>query len=216
MENNIKLNKENNVICTLGSCFALEIRRELEERKFRTSPVLGDWEERNEQLVWYNPFSILYEFERAFGLRKTNYEDCWQARRWQQWSGWQEPSRRQVFAKTFEELKTISEGLDTQIIDGIQNADTYIITLGLSEVFKIKTSGNVVCTHPAYENTRSEGIKLVEFWNLTKEDSYQCLEKICSLVKKNKPDANIIFTVSPIPLQRTFTKETADNPKVII
>ena len=100
--------------------------------------------------------------------------------------------------------------MDRNIIDGINSSDTFIITLGLSEVFKIKKSGNVVCTHPAYENTRSDGLRLVEFWNLTKEDNLKNLQKICSLVQENNPDANIIFTVSPVPLQRTFTEDPTD------
>jgi len=210
MMKTFKLDKNKDTICTLGSCFALEIRRELEDRNFKTSPVLGEWEERNEQLVWYNTFSILYEFERAFAGRKTNYDDLWKARRWNRWSGYQEPSRREVFHETLEGLIELSEKLDKEIIDGMRNANVYVCTLGLSEVFKHKKSGDVVCTHPAYNRTRGEGLRLVEFWNLTKEDNLKNLQRICTLVKENNPNAKVLFTVSPIPLQRTFTKTETD------
>ena len=57
-----KLNKKN-TICTLGSCFAVEIRTALTERGFDMRPALEPDKGASDQLIWYNTFSILYEFE---------------------------------------------------------------------------------------------------------------------------------------------------------
>jgi hypothetical protein len=198
----MKLNKQNDVICTLGSCFALEIRKELENRGYKTLPS-GD---SNRELVWYNTFSILYEFKRAFTDFSTDYNDCWKISD----GRWQEPSRRLVFSSDINSLKNKSEQLDKEIVEGIQNANVYIITLGMCEVFKHKNSGRIICSHPQYGLTsgkRSGGLRLVDFHNSTKEESYENLKTIYNLVTENNPNSSIIFTVSPVPLLKTFTKK---------
>ena len=199
----MKLNKTNDTICTLGSCFALEIRKELEKRGYKTLPS-GD---SNRELVWYNTFSILYEFERAFTDFKTNYDDCWQISD----GRWQEPSRRLVFSSDLDSLKDKSEKLDSEITEGIEKANVYIVTLGMCEMFKHKKSGRIICTHPQYglsAGKRSKGLKMVDFHNSSKEESIENLKKIYDLIMHHNSSASIIFTVSPVPLLKTFTKKS--------
>jgi len=193
--------KTDSTICTLGSCFALEIRKELESRGFNTCPK----GESNRQLVWYNTYSIAYEFKRAFDGLKTNYADCWRLSD----GRWQEPSRRLVFAKDMPSLKRASEALDLEIINGIRSANIYILTLGLSEVWEHKNSKRTLCAHPKYglRNVTSNGLQNVTFNNSTRADNLRNLTLICKLIQRHNPDASIIFTVSPVPLNKTFTEK---------
>jgi hypothetical protein len=200
-EVDMMFDKVDSTICTLGSCFALEIRRELESRGFNTCPK----GEANRQLVWYNTYSIAYEFKRTFDGLKTNYDDCWRLSD----GRYQEPSRRLVFAEDMSSLKCASEMLDSEIINGIRSANIYILTLGLSEVWMHKNSKRALCAHPKYglRNVTSDGLQNVTFHNSTKEDNLRNLTLICKLIQRHNPNASIIFTVSPVPLNKTFTEK---------
>ena len=192
--------KRGGIICALGSCFAIEIRTLL-SKDYDVRPREG----RSYGLVWYNTYSIRYEFDRVYNGFKTNFDDCWENKSSR--PGWQEPSRRIVVAPTMAELRKMSAALDREISYAIKPADIFVITLGMSETWRLKSSGLVACAHPQYGHRgRSGGVRACEFHNASTADNYKNLSHICKLIAEHKPGVQVVFTVSPVPLNKTFTK----------
>ncbi|SEK46624.1 GSCFA family protein [Xaviernesmea oryzae] len=80
-------------------------------------------------------------------------------------------------------------------------ADLFIITLGLSELWYDEPTGEVfwrAVPADAYDPQRHK------FRTATHSETLHNLEKIYSLIKTHRPNAHILFSVSPIPLTATF------------
>lgn len=79
--------------------------------------------------------------------------------------------------------------------------DVFIITLGLSEVWFDEPTGEVFWRAvPArkYDPLRHK------FRMISQAESRENLEAIYQLIRRHRPEARIVFTVSPIPLTATF------------
>ena len=205
----IKLLDTSKSVFTIGSCFAIEVRRELKARGFDVRPRFDELFKK--RFVWYNSYSLLYEFEIAFGQREINWDSAWEIsdRQDKNWS-WQHPLRRLVVCATEEKLRSYSDKIDAEIKESVAASKVFVVTLGLTEVFVHKTTGTVVCAHPKYGLHKigfhyTKGTDLVEFYDSTMKDNARNLRGICQLLKDNIPDAHVIFTVSPVPLAATFT-----------
>jgi GSCFA family len=80
-------------------------------------------------------------------------------------------------------------------------ADLFIITLGLSELWYDEPTGEVfwrAVPKNAYDPERHK------FRTATHAETLANLHHIYALVRKHRPQARILFTVSPIPLTATF------------
>jgi hypothetical protein len=85
-------------------------------------------------------------------------------------------------------------------------ADLFIITLGLSEVWYDAQSNEVfwrAVPHDKYDPSRHK------FRIATMAETYANIAKIHALIRKNRPEARILFTISPIPLGATFRPVSA-------
>ncbi|PWR21281.1 hypothetical protein DKG74_14735 [Zavarzinia aquatilis] len=80
-------------------------------------------------------------------------------------------------------------------------ADLFIITLGLSEVWYDEPTGEVFWRAVPFDKFDPSRHK---FRVATHEESLTNLRAIYSLIRKHKPDTPVVFTVSPIPLAATF------------
>lgn len=185
----MKFNKSEKVF-TIGSCFAREIRYYLTSKGFEVYP-----EGEASSLVFYNTYSINYEFfppaNREIDVIQNSDRQ------------WQEPTRRMVLAPTKADVIIKSRLLTKQMNEYISKSKVFIITLGMTECFK---SDNLVWSvHPQYglkKGIRSGGLKMVEFFNSTVKENYVNLLRVVEILKGKK----LIFTVSPVPLTRTFRK----------
>ena len=208
-------------IFTIGSCFAAEIRAALNEAGFQVGPdysqvsldtqkqhIEFEFDDRP-QMNYYNTFSIRQEFERCCGVWTCDKNDFWKNRD-RIWTDngvvFQDPYRREIYAKSPEDLFNITTQLDKIITDAFQSAKLFVVTLGLVEVWRKKNNGLVACKHPGYgKGGRGGGASETEFHYSTYLENLENLRTIAGLVAKNRPDAHVVFTVSPIPLARTFT-----------
>lgn len=92
---------------------------------------------------------------------------------------------------------------DTERI--LRSTDIFIITLGLSEIWCDKLTGGVFWRGvPArlFDPERHE-FRVASF-----EENKRNIRLIHDLIRKHRPDAKIIFTVSPIPLVATFRPQS--------
>lgn len=77
----------------------------------------------------------------------------------------------------------------------------FIITFGLSEIWYDETTGEVFWRAVPTENFDATRHK---FRVATQAENLRTMQAIYSLIRKHRPDAPIVFTLSPVPLTATF------------
>ncbi len=170
-------------ITAFGSCFAANISNWLSKRNFRV--LNKDEAAKNAYVVtcgegMVNSFVIRQQFEWAWE-NKTFEGSLWHGYDAQDYgydAGIQAETKR-IFDAT----------------------DVFILTFGLSEVWYDEPTGNVfwrTIPKDAYDPARHK------FRVSTVEENKENLRAIYSLIRKYRPDAKIIYTLSPIPLIATF------------
>ncbi|MHA1233214.1 MAG: GSCFA domain-containing protein, partial [Candidatus Helarchaeota archaeon] len=178
---------------------AIEIAEYLNKNGYNVfNPELVASAEYN--LIWYNTYSILYEFERAAGLFKQDVNDCWFTKK----KEYQDPYRRCVFSKSKKGLFKIVNDLDNKICKYIKNSNILIITLGLVEVW-VKPDGKIMCADPGYPKGRGGGLD-AKFKFSNYDDNLKNMRSIMLILKEVNKKCKVILTTSPVPLGRTFMK----------
>jgi hypothetical protein len=168
-------------IVAFGSCFAANISNYLHDRGYN---VLTKRENRayvtqmGDGIV--NTFAILQQFEWAW-LNKTPSADLWHGYSAEEF-GYDDNVRR-----------------DTKAL--FDTAELFVITLGLSEIWYDDVTGEVfwrAVPKDRYDPTRHK------FRVATHAETLANLQRIRALIREYRPDAHILFSVSPIPLTATF------------
>jgi len=171
-------------VCAFGSCFAAHISEWLSQRNFSIlTKENGENEDTyvvrfGEGLV--NSYALLQQFEWAFENKKVETP---------LWHGYK--------AETF--------GYDDKIREHTRamfdRTDVFILTLGLSEVWYDTVTGGVfwrAVPQRCFDPNRHK------FRVSTVSENKDNLLKIYRLIRKHRPSAKVIFTMSPIPLVATF------------
>jgi hypothetical protein len=170
-------------ITAFGSCFAFNISNWLSKRNYK---VLTRDEEHKDAYVirmgegMVNTFVIRQQFEWA-----------WDEREFDQtlWHGY-DASEFSYDDKAKAQQRAI---FDT--------TDVFILTFGLSEVWYDDETGEVFSrTIPknTYDPARHK------FRVSSVEENRDNMQAIYDMIRKHRPDAKIIFTLSPVPLSATF------------
>lgn len=173
-------------IAAFGSCFANNIRQYLAARGYTiltgsdTAAYVGAM---GDGIV--NTFAVRQQFEWAWLNRTPEVE---------LWHGYQ--------AETFGYREDVR--LDTRRI--FDACDCFIITLGLSEVWYDEVSGEVfwrAVPRDHYDPARHK------FRVSSVAENLANLAAIHGLIRAHRPDAAIVFTLSPVPLTATFRPQGA-------
>lgn len=197
----------------MGSCFAEEIRIALEQvlapgavmpdyspLQFDGNVARADELPQRNHLNYYNAFTILQELRRADGTWRQSPDDYWELD-----GKYQDPYRRLVIADTPDVLAKLNGQLDQLIEYAFRQADHYVFTFGLTEVFVNKKTGLVAAQRPGYGG--GAGSEETEFRRMGFAENYAAITEISEIVARRKPDAKVFVTVSPVPLQRTFSED---------
>lgn len=170
-------------VTAFGSCFAANISNWLTKRNFN---VLNKSDDAGKSYVvacgegMVNSFVILQQFEWAWE-GKVFDQDLWHGYDTEAYG--YDPEVQAQTKKMFDET------------------DVFILTFGLSEIWYDEPTGNVfwrTIPKDAYDPSRHK------FRVSSVEENKENMKKIYALIRKHRPDAKIIFTLSPIPLQATF------------
>ncbi len=170
-------------VTAFGSCFAANISNWLAKRSYN---VLNKSEDAGDAYVvqcgegMVNSFVILQQFEWAWE-NKVFDQDLWHGYDTEAYG--YDPEVQAQTKKMFDET------------------DLFILTFGLSEIWYDEPTGNVfwrTIPKASYDPDRHK------FRVSTVEENKQNMRAIYDLIRKYRPDAKIIFTLSPIPLQATF------------
>lgn len=169
-------------VTAFGSCFARHICEWLAKRSFN---VLNADTQNASHLVtmgeaMVNTFSLLEQLLWAFEGRHFEGEF---------WHG--------ADAKSYARSEAARQGTH-QILS---NTDVFVITLGLSEVWYDKVTGGVFwrAVPTRLHDPQRHAFRVAGF-----DENRRNIRAIHDLIRKHRPDAKVIFTVSPIPLLATF------------
>lgn len=196
----------------MGSCFAAEIRGALSAMGVTVLPAyetipLDDLRYQIDTIPaqmhmnYYNSFSIRQEFERCLGLWEQTRDDCWEVARSP--LPFQDPYRRLVFGKTREDLFEAIDRINRAVREGVERADVFLFTLGMTEVFRKHNDGRVACQKPAYLGGGGEAETALHL--STFQENYDNMARVAEIIHAVNPAAHIVLTVSPVPLERTFS-----------
>lgn len=206
-------------IVTMGSCFANELRAYLlgndigqlsprvpesvlplmhDASKEETS--WGPWNGLS-NLQWYNTFTIRQEVERAVGLWRHDPEDYWTINVKGE-TLYQCPYRRRIFADSPEKLAEITRAIDEDVRRGFAESELVIWTLGLIEVWRAHASGRFSCAEPGY--CWGGGAAETSFHLSTYEENLDNVRTAVRLLREHFGPKEVVLTVSPVPLGRTF------------
>jgi hypothetical protein len=117
---------------------------------------------------------------------------------------WQDPFRKQTYAVDRETIEQVSNAVTDKIREGAERADLFIMTLGMTETWVDKKSGLTVCNSYGHEVNE----RLFEFKDLSFADTRERAARLVRTLRAINPKADIVFTVSPLPLQRTAKNES--------
>jgi tetratricopeptide (TPR) repeat protein len=172
---------ERTKITAFGSCFAHHISNHLNKRSF----IVLSRQERRSYVVAFNnemvhTFSIKQQFDWV--LRGKEFSQTL----------WHDRSGEQII---------YDDGVKRQTRELFDQTDVFIFTLGLSEIWHDAQTDEVFwrsVPESEYDPARHR------FRLSTVEENYENLKAIYETVREFRPDAKIVLTLSPIPLNATF------------
>jgi hypothetical protein len=169
-------------VTAFGSCFAEHMTNYLAEQGYnifgRDLSLESHMVRCGEGMV--NTFAICQQFEWAYG-EKTFSAHLWRDK--------------------FGAAASADASVRDQTREIFEQTDVFIITLGLSEVWYDKLTGDVfwrAIPRSEFDPSR-HGFKVSSI-----EENRKNLETIYRLVRQHRPNAAMIFTLSPVPLVATF------------
>jgi hypothetical protein len=191
-------------VISAGSCFATEIAYRLQERGYnyvvteRNVYDGGPWSMA--PAAWgtiFNTPGFRQLVEKSFGLRKLP-RLLWKVPK----DGrvlYRDPFREEV---EFETVQAYEQGYERHIDAcraALERAEVFVLTLGLTEIWKLKTDGSVLSRVPWRLSS-----SLVERQALSVEDNVRELQATLDTLRRFNPNVQFIVTVSPVPLQATW------------
>jgi hypothetical protein len=169
-------------ITAFGSCFAAYVTQFLVEQGYR---VFGESMPADSYVIrcgegMANSYAIAQQFQWAYGEKEFD-ESLWFDKNISEAS--YDPDIRQRTRAIFEQT------------------EVFIFTLGISEVWYNKQTGDAFwrAIPRSRYNPERHGFKVA-----TVEENRANLETVHRIIRERRPDAAIIFTVSPVPLLATF------------
>jgi hypothetical protein len=169
-------------IVAFGSCFARHITEHLAKLGYKVGALASGLDTYivRSGAGMVNTYAIRQQFEWAYEDRKFS-ENLWY-------------NSEKALAPYNNEIKENTR----QLFD---LADIFIITLGLSEVWCNKQTGEVFWRAIPEDkfNPNIHGFRVT-----TVAENRENLEVIRAIIRKHKPESPIIFTLSPVPLVATF------------
>lgn len=216
-----KILKDGDGVFTMGSCFALEVRKALTNLGIRTYPAYNeipfergvemfDKMPEQEMPAHYDTFTMRQEFEAALGVwtdRERGYWDVTGARAnllLQSEHVFQDPFRKAVFARTRERLEKLSQRITESVREGLDRSRVVVLTLGLTEVWQHNETGRYICRPPGTGSGGGEG--LATFKASKFNENYENVKAILDLLFSRYPEKDVVISVSPVRLERTFRR----------
>ncbi len=203
--------RKDDKVATAGSCFAQHISKTLSKNGFNflitensDSPDAfannyGVYSARYGNI--YSTKQLLQLFDRTYG-RFQPIDEAWETED----GRLVDPFRPQIqpggFASIDELLNSRAQHFDA-VKKMFTEMDIFVFTLGLTEIWRSKIDGAVFPLAPGVAGGKMDSSKY-EFVNLSVEDVRQDLQAFIDLLSTINPRAQVLLTVSPVPLMATY------------
>ena len=169
-------------VTAFGSCFAAHITEYLHGRGYA---LMGKDLGLQAHIIRFgegmvNTFAILQQLEWAIE-KKEMPEDLW--------------------FSADKEAVAVDPAVRDETLRIIDATDVFIITLGLTEIWYNKVNGEALwrAVPAQYFDDNIHGFRVSTY-----QENYDNLSRIRELIRAKRPDAPLIFTLSPVPLLATF------------
>lgn len=203
------LPKDSKFFC-IGSCFARNIEGILITKGYRVlsteldppKEALVNTKSGAGILTKFNTFSMLNEVEVAFGLKVNNNHGLVEISEGQYY----DPQLHSVPYLNYQEALDTRKAVE-ECFRKIVHADAVIVTLGLTEMWWDDVLD--IPLNAGRPNWRA-GIKEGRYSFRNPSFTYikENVRRLCNIIKEaGKDNLKIILTVSPVPLQRTFSNQ---------
>lgn len=208
IEPSFTLNKGDKVF-TIGSCFARNIEEYLDVLGFKVptlsfnAPYCESPNRPNGVLNKYTPSAIFEELNWAVNVinNSTSFADSIEQFKFEDPNGvidlqlgYHYVSQARFVERRRQLLELWREGLAS---------DCITITLGLTERWVDTETGLSVSGAPSVRSMAKQRGRFV-FSPLTFSESYELIKNSIDLIRSVSPNAKILITTSPVPLQKTF------------
>lgn len=167
-------------ILLLGSCFAENIGKKMEEHKFRI--------DCNPFGTLYNPSSIARAIRMLLRPEPFTGKDLF--RDGGLYHSFSHHSR--FSSQSEEECLEKMNGRLMKSASVLQDARRMIVTFGTAYVYKLKENGQVVA------NCHKLPEKMFRRERLSVEEIVTCWKELLAILRERNPDLKVLFTVSPI------------------
>lgn len=162
----------------LGSCFAQQMGQRFLSYGLRAvCNPLG---------VVYNPESIALQLQQAFQPEEAPLPIFMADAEWRCWS-----ADTMIGGPTEEACRRVMQGALALLRESILQADQVFITLGTNVCYRLKSNGMIVCNCHRVPQAQFEEDRL------TLDECTEALRRIVDLIREHRPEARIVFTVSP-------------------
>ena len=180
--------EKNTKIVPIGSCFAREVSGYLAYKGFTSLQKPKNEDDRN--AIVKEPGNFNEGINNTFALKQL-FEWIWLNKEPQD-ETWHNENK-EVITRTNKQRQAA--------IMRYSNAEVFILTLGLSEIWYNKHTQDVFWRAVPYEqySEAKHGFRIS-----TVSENKENLHSIVSLINQNAPNAKIILTLSPVPLMATF------------
>lgn len=190
-------------IGSIGSCFAAEIKRYLQERGFNYVQTAKGKNAEWGSAAWdrvFNTGSLRQEFERAL----ATFEPA--ERLWRLDGGRviTDPYRKSVRYSSELEAEAELEEHRRTAREALLAVDVMIVTVGLTELWYSRVDGSVFNQVPPVEvfDERRHAYRVADV-----EENKQNILAAWELLSAANPECTMVLTVSPVPLRATFRNE---------
>jgi len=190
-------------IASMGSCFAREVKDWLVANGYAYVQTAGGPNARHGSAAWdrvYNTFCIRQEFERALGAFEPR------ERFWRTGGALADPYRKAVrWADEPAMAADLAEHRRTAAL-ALTTAEFVVLTIGVNEIWYAVDDGAVFFQVPPSDvfDPKRHAFRLA-----TVAENTANLHRAHELLRQANPKAQMIVTVSPVPLRATF-REDAD------
>lgn len=189
-------------IGSIGSCFAAEIKRYLQERDFNYVQTATGKHAEWGSAAWdrvFNTGQLRQEFERALGTFDP-VERLWPLAK----GGFGDPYRKSVRFASVEEAEIELEEHRRTAREAFLAVEVMIVTVGLTEIWYNREDGSVFNQVPPVEvfDEDRHGYRVADV-----AENKENILAAWKLLSAANPGAKMILTVSPVPLRATFRNE---------
>jgi hypothetical protein len=212
-ETRFKINR-NSKIATGGSCFAQRIAERLQASGYQyficeTGPIYEtpSWLQEHHYGTYtarygdvYTTLQLLQLAQRAIG-QFTPEEPAWR-----KGTAFFDPFRPRIQPEGFSSEEQMLEDRRDHLASVrrmFEQADVFIFTLGLTEVWCCSSDGAALPLCPGADYGTFDSDKY-HFRNLTLGDNIAYLKQFLDIVNRLNPALRVILTVSPVPLAATM------------